>query len=151
MHRTRKLPCIFSALLVCYSSRSRLRDSLLRPCYDFLLFFTTQTRPVHRETDSGDEKFIMLINKIHNPILGYWINPYPINPPLASFHSIGFLPFGIGTSCTTVPPKLELVKELGATLHNIRMASYDHPWQSVNLNKRNSNTLLPPWFYLNSK
>ena len=49
----------------------RLRDSLLRPCYDFLLFFTTQTRPVHRETDSGDEKFITPINKIHNPILGY--------------------------------------------------------------------------------
>ena len=71
LHRTRKLPCILSALFVCYSSRSRLRDSLLRPCYDFLLFFTTQTRPVHRETDSGDEKFITPINKIHNPILGY--------------------------------------------------------------------------------
>ena len=69
--RTRKLPCIFAALFVCYSSRLRLRDSLLRPCYDFLLFFTTQTRPVHRETDSGDEKFITPINKIHNPILGY--------------------------------------------------------------------------------
>ena len=69
--RTRKLPCIFAALFVCYSSRSRLRDSLLRPCFDFLLFFTTQTRPVHRETDSGDEKFITPINKIHNPILGY--------------------------------------------------------------------------------
>ena len=71
LHRTRKLPCIFAALFVCYSSRSRLRDSLLRPCFDFLLFFTTQTRPVHRETDSGDEKFITPINKIHNPILGY--------------------------------------------------------------------------------
>ena len=71
LHRTRKLPCIFAALFVCYSSRLRLRDSLLRPCYDFLLFFTTQTRPVHRETDSGDEKFITPINKIHNPILGY--------------------------------------------------------------------------------
>ena len=69
--RTRKLPCIFAALFVCYSSRLRLRDSLLRPCYDFLLFFTTQTRPVHRETDNGDEKFITPINKIHNPILGY--------------------------------------------------------------------------------
>ena len=69
--RMRKLPCIFAALFVCYSSRLRLRDSLLRPCYDFLLFFTTQTRPVHRETDSGDEKFITPINKIHNPILGY--------------------------------------------------------------------------------
>ena len=32
LHRTRKLPCIFTALFVCYSSRSRLRDSLLRPC-----------------------------------------------------------------------------------------------------------------------
>ena len=72
--RTRKLPCIFAALFVCYSSRLRLRDSLLRPCYDFLLFFTTQTRPVHRETDSGDEKFITPINKIHNPILGYAIS-----------------------------------------------------------------------------
>ena len=71
LHRTRKLPCIFAALFVCYSSRSRLRDSLLRPCFDFLLFFTTQTRPVHRETDSGDEKLITPINKIHNPILGY--------------------------------------------------------------------------------
>ena len=71
LRRTRKLPCIFAALFVCYSSRLRLRDSLLRPCYDFLLFFTTQTRPVHRETDSGDEKFITPINKIHNPILGY--------------------------------------------------------------------------------
>ena len=71
LHRTHKLPCIFAALFVCYSSRSRLRDSLLRPCFDFLLFFTTQTRPVHRETDSGDEKFITPINKIHNPILGY--------------------------------------------------------------------------------
>jgi len=71
LHRTRKLPCIFAALFVCYSSRSRLRDSLLRLCFDFLLFFTTQTRPVHRETDSGDEKFITPINKIHNPILGY--------------------------------------------------------------------------------
>ena len=69
--RTRKLPCIFAVLFVGYSSRLRLRDSLLRPCYDFLLFFTTQTRPVHRETDSGDEKFITPINKIHNPILGY--------------------------------------------------------------------------------
>ena len=85
LHRTRKLPCIFAALFVCYSSRSRLRDSLLRPCFDFLLFFTTQTRPVHRETDSGDEKFITTINKIHNPILGYgqvdfpllWIKAYP--------------------------------------------------------------------------
>ena len=73
--RTRKLPCIFAALFVCYSSRLRLRDSLLRPCYDFLLFFTTQTRPVHRETDSGDEKFITPINKIHNPILGYALDP----------------------------------------------------------------------------
>ena len=71
LHRTRKLPCIFATLFVCYSSRSRSRDSLLRPCYDFLLFFTTQTRPVHRETDNGDEKFITPINKIHNPILGY--------------------------------------------------------------------------------
>ena len=71
LHRTRKLPCIFAALFVCYSSRLRLRDSLLRPCYYFLLYFTTQTRPVHRETDSGDEKFITPINKIHNPILGY--------------------------------------------------------------------------------
>jgi len=35
------------------------------------LFFTTQTWPVHRETDSGDEKFITPINKMHNPILGY--------------------------------------------------------------------------------
>ena len=70
-YRTRKLPCIFAALFVCYSSHLRLRDSLLRPCYDFLLFFTTQTRPVHRETDSGDEKFITPINKIHNPILCY--------------------------------------------------------------------------------
>ena len=74
LHRTCKLPCIFAALFVCYSSRLRLRDSLLRPCYDFLLFFTTQTRPVHRETDSGDEKFITPINKIHNPILGYDFN-----------------------------------------------------------------------------
>ena len=71
LHWACKLPCIFVALFVCYSSRLRLRDSLLRPCYDFLLFFTTQTRPVHRETDSGDEKFITPINKIHNPILGY--------------------------------------------------------------------------------
>ena len=71
LHRTRKLPCIFAALFVCYSSRSRLRDSLLRPCFDFLLFFTTQTRPVHRETDSGDKKFTTPINIIHNPILGY--------------------------------------------------------------------------------
>ena len=72
LHRT--LPCIFAALFVCFSSRSRLRDSLLRRCFDFLLFFTTQTRPVHRETDSGDEKFITPINKIHNPILGYGSN-----------------------------------------------------------------------------
>ena len=71
LHRTHKLPCIFAALFVCYSSRSRLRDSLLRPCFDFLLFFTTQTRPVHRETDSGEEKFITPVNKIHNPILTY--------------------------------------------------------------------------------
>ena len=70
LHRTRKLPCIFAALFVCYSSRSRLRDSLLRPCYDFLLFFTTQTRlVVHRETDSGDERFIT-----QYPILGYEVN-----------------------------------------------------------------------------
>ena len=87
LRRTRKLPCIFAALFVCYSSRLRLRDSLLRPCYDFLLFFTTQTRPVHRETDSGDEKFITPINKIHNPILGYvpdFHSTFVKNPTLKS-------------------------------------------------------------------
>ena len=69
-HRTR-IASLHFRRFVCYSSRLRLRDSLLRPCYDFLLFFTTQTRPVHRETDSGDEKFLTPIYKIHNPILGY--------------------------------------------------------------------------------
>ena len=69
--RTRKLPYFFAALFVFYSSRSRLRDSLCSPCYEFLLFFTTYTQPIHRETDSGEGKFITPRNKIHNPILGY--------------------------------------------------------------------------------
>ena len=58
LHRTHKLSFIFAALFVCYSSHSRLRDSQLRPCNDFLLFFTTQTRPVHRETDNGYKKYL---------------------------------------------------------------------------------------------
>ena len=97
LHRTHKLSFIFAALFVCYSSHSRLRDSQLRPCNDFLLFFTTQTRPVHRETDRGDEKFITPINKIHNPILGYgfglcWPSPASGGSPRSKFKgAVAFL------------------------------------------------------------
>ena len=58
VHR-RMLPssslCLFATLHV---GGCMIIAALLRPCFYFLLFFTTQTWPVHWETDSGDEKFI---------------------------------------------------------------------------------------------
>ena len=58
VHR-RMLPssslCLFVTLHV---QGCMIIGALLRPCFYFLLFFTTQTWPVHWETDSGDEKFI---------------------------------------------------------------------------------------------